>query len=194
MYGKWWIVREHSQVQFSINNWGQESIFVLWARVINRSRHVKTCKFNEAMLITFASAFSHFLPVVSLISKKEVNGLPSLTSPYRISRGTPLSPSSAWTWRICIECISCKKCSIKLRSLTLSPGIKPEGSRVTGGAKVKTGATSCTSSTITTISTPAIFRLSWPGSAYASYKIRKVKTIKKSSAFNVTLRNRKSLL
>jgi len=35
------------------------------------------------------------LPVVSLMSKKEVNGFPSDTRPYRISRGTPLSPSSA---------------------------------------------------------------------------------------------------
>jgi hypothetical protein len=38
---------------------------------------------------------ANYSPVVSLISKKEVNGLPSETRPYRISRGTPLSPSSA---------------------------------------------------------------------------------------------------
>lgn len=35
------------------------------------------------------------LPLVSLISKKDVNGFPSETSPYLISRGFPLSPSSA---------------------------------------------------------------------------------------------------
>lgn len=43
------------------------------------------------------------LPLVSLISKKEVNGFPSETRPYRTSRGLPLSPSSAWTLSICNE-------------------------------------------------------------------------------------------
>lgn len=46
--------------------------------------------------------------------------------------------------------------------------MRPEGKRVTGGARVKTGATSCTSSTTMTMSSPAIFRLSCPGSANAS--------------------------
>lgn len=51
---------------------------------------------------------------------------------------------------------------------TLSPGSREAGSRVTGGAVVKIGGTSCTSCTMTTTSSPAIFRVSWPGSAYAS--------------------------
>jgi hypothetical protein len=41
-----------------------------------------------------------YSPLVSLISKNDVNGFPSDTNPYRISRGIPLSPSSAWTWSI----------------------------------------------------------------------------------------------
>lgn len=36
-----------------------------------------------------------YSPVVSLMSKNDVKGLPSDTRPYRISRGLPLSPSSA---------------------------------------------------------------------------------------------------
>lgn len=51
------------------------------------------------------------------------------------------------------------------KALTLSPGIKPDGNRVTGGAMENTGGTSCTSFTIMTISMPAMFLLSWPGSA-----------------------------
>lgn len=58
---------------------------------------------------------------------------------------------------------------VKHASLTLSPGNKPAGSFVTGGAVVKIGGTSCTSCTMITTSRPAIFLLSWPGSAYASY-------------------------
>lgn len=45
-------------------------------------------------------------------------------------------------------------------SHTLSPGNKEVESRVTGGAVVKTGGTSCTSCTITTTFSPAIFRVS----------------------------------
>lgn len=86
-------------------------------------------------------------PLVSLISKNDVNGLPSETNPYLISRGEPLSPSSAWT------CV------------TLSPGNKPEGILVTGGATLKTGGTSWISSTIITTSNAAMLRVSWPGSA-----------------------------
>lgn len=41
------------------------------------------------------------LPEVSFMSKNDVNGLPSDTNPYLISRGTPLSPSSACTCNIC---------------------------------------------------------------------------------------------
>lgn len=51
------------------------------------------------------------------------------------------------------------------KALTLSPGINPDGNRVTGGAMENTGGTSCTSFTIMTISMPAMFLLSWPGSA-----------------------------
>ena len=38
-----------------------------------------------------------FSPFVSEMLKKGVKGLPSDTRPYTISRGTPLSPSSACT-------------------------------------------------------------------------------------------------
>lgn len=41
---------------------------------------------------------------------------------------------------------------------TLSPGNNEAGSRVTGGAVVNIGGTSCTSCTITTTLRPAIFR------------------------------------
>lgn len=54
---------------------------------------------------------------------------------------------------------------------TLSPGNSPGDNLVTGGASVKIGGTSCTSSTITTTSTPATFRESCPGSAYASCEL-----------------------
>lgn len=56
---------------------------------------------------------------------------------------------------------------------TLSPGNSPAGNLVTGGAVVNIGGTSCTSSTMTTTSNPAIFLVSCPGSAYASYTLKR---------------------
>lgn len=58
-------------------------------------------------------------------------------------------------------------------NFTLSPGRRPGNSRVTGGATVNIGGTSCTSSTITITSKPAIFLVSWPPSAYASYTLKR---------------------
>lgn len=141
-------------------------LFIL-ASILNSSFH--NSPFHDGL---WTEEFFQNSPVVSLMSKKEVNGFPSETRPYRISRGTPLSPSSAWTWRIWNELTGWVTTgAIGLaRLITLSPGISPEGKRVTGGASVKTGATSCTSSTMITRSMPAMLRLSWPGSAYASCK------------------------
>lgn len=56
---------------------------------------------------------------------------------------------------------------------TLSPGNSPAGNLVTGGAVVNIGGTSCTSCTMTTTSSPAIFLVSCPGSAYASYTLKR---------------------
>ena len=61
---------------------------------------------------------------------------------------------------------------------TLSPGKSPDGKRVTGGAAVNIGGTSWTSWTITTTSKPAIFLESCPGSAYASYTLKKIYVLK----------------
>lgn len=58
-------------------------------------------------------------------------------------------------------------------NFTLSPGRRPGNSRVTGGATVNIGGTSCTSSTITITSKPAMFLVSWPPSAYASYTLKR---------------------
>lgn len=56
------------------------------------------------------------------MSKKEVNGLPSDTNPYRISRGTPLSPSSACT---CNTCCMSKKYVNSKRKFRSEKGYKP---------------------------------------------------------------------
>lgn len=149
---------------------------------------------SSSHVMNFSVNLEIHLPVVSLILKNDVNGLFSETSPYLISRGFPLSPSSACTckiyemkrkyinngkktfhftiekiihkWRNAVAEIQKAEKSTML--ITLSPGNKEDGSRVTGGAVVKIGGTSCTSWTMTTTSSPAMFRESCPGSAYAS--------------------------
>lgn len=69
-------------------------------------------------------------------------GFPSVTSPYRMSLGLPLSPSSA--------------CTLRIRS----PGVRLGLRVVVGGAMVNTGGVSCSSSTATNSGHPAMLRVS----------------------------------
>lgn len=82
------------------------------------------------------------LPLSSVMLKNLAKGFPSITRPYRISLGLPLSPSSA--------------CTLRIRS----PGVRLGLRVVVGGAMVNTGGVSCTSSTATSRGHPAMLRVS----------------------------------
>lgn len=102
-------------------------------------------------LLALGSIVLH-LPVSSDMLKNEAKGFPSDTRPYRMFRGLPRSPSSAWTRR------------------TTSPGFRVGFRRVVGGAKVNTGGVSCSSCTATRSGQLAMFLVSLPISVHGSYK------------------------
>ena len=110
------------------------------------------CPLCEIEVMSLKGRTSRSSPVCSEMLKKGVNGLPSGTSPYLMSRGFPRSPSSACT-----------------RS-TGSPGNKAGLRVVVGGARVKTGGVSCTSITATRKGHDAIFRVSSDEIVHGSYE------------------------
>lgn len=128
---------------------------------VNLARKLRRINGNQVLLLPVCC-------VVTQFAEKNFE-LARIGRQLRIFRWPHAIPRNRNERTLSLQCTSGM-----LLVLTLSPGNNPAGSRVTGGAIVNIGGTSCTSCTITTTSCPAIFLVSCPGSAYASYTLKNI--------------------